>query len=158
MPGSNPVHNDSLLLLLLLELCVGLRPWLGAIFWPRLSALLCPWRGSLQCLGSGRHVQECDRPLGAPAVATLGKEGWSLTQPMLAPVCKCPAWHSSMFTAPEGRALGSGLVLPLKLCMSPLFQSLSRLQLACHLPWSCFSHLELSSEWMLVCWLLPAHG
>lgn len=46
-----------------------------------------------------RHVQECSSPLGAPDVATLGKESWSLTHPVLAPVCKCPAWHSTMFTA-----------------------------------------------------------
>lgn len=39
-PGRSPVHSDSLLLLL--ELCVELRPWLGAIFWPRPSALLYP--------------------------------------------------------------------------------------------------------------------
>lgn len=70
--------------------------------------------------GSGRHAQELSSHLSAPGVAALGKEGWSLTHPVFAPDCKCPAWRST--TCMALGSLGSGWVLPLKLCMSLLFQ------------------------------------
>ncbi|XP_035293497.1 kynurenine--oxoglutarate transaminase 1 isoform X3 [Cricetulus griseus] len=48
-----------------------------------------PWswsyRGVYSACGSGRHAQECSSHLGAPGVAALGKEGWSLTHPVFAP-------------------------------------------------------------------------
>lgn len=99
-----------------------------------------------------RHVQECSSPLGAPDVATLGKEGWSLTHPVLAPVCKCPAWHSTMFTALGVRGPGVWLGPAFKAVHELALPDLSRLQLSP--PLLCFSHLGLSSAWMLVCRLL----
>lgn len=83
-----------------------------------------------------RHVQECSSPLGAPDVATLGKEGWSLTHPVLAPVCKCPAWHSTMFTALGVRGPGAWLGPAFKAVHELALPDLSRLQLSCPLPCS----------------------